>query len=98
MARASLVAGGPGSTGVARLPARLPLDVTTEAGPLLVGDRFAGEHGVERLAEVLAGDRDRAPRPAVVELSPVDERPVAIEDVEVGGTGGLVGPGDVLAL
>ena len=37
-------------------------------------------------------------RPAVVELAPVDERPVAVEHEEVGRAGGLVGPGDFLRL
>ena len=75
-----------------------PLDVAADAGPLIVAHRLAGEHGVEGRSQVLAGDRDRVAGPAAVQLAPIDELLILVENVEIRRASGLVGEGNLLCL
>jgi Transposase, Mutator family len=75
----------------------LPLNVTAHAWLLVSGDRGAGQHRVESCTQVCAGDRTRVTGPAVIELSPVDEAVVPIEEVKVRRASGPIGFGHLLA-
>src|SRR5262245_507931 len=68
----------------------LPLDVAADARTLLFRDGSAGEHGVERGAEVAARHRLAAVGTALVELAAVNELPVFVEQEEIGRAGGRI--------
>src|SRR5689334_11349371 len=83
---------------VVGLVALLPLDVAAGGGALGGGDGLAGEHRVHGGAQVLGGDGLAVARPAVVQLAPVDEAAVPVEQEKVGGAGRVVGFGHFLGL
>src|SRR5208283_5560989 len=58
---------------IIRLVAGFPLDVATHAGLLVCRNGFAGQHGVERGAQILSGYRNAVARAAVIKLAAIDE-------------------------
>src|SRR5215468_127964 len=81
---------------VSRIIAGFPLDAAADARFLVRVDRLAGEHRIDRSAEIAASNRLVVARPAVVELPPIDQVPLTIEEIEVRSTGGLVCLGNLL--
>jgi hypothetical protein len=75
-----------------------PFDVAADAGPLIIAHGLAGKHGIKCCSQVLAGDRDRVPGPAAVQLAPIDKLLIPVEDVEIGRASRLIGEGDLLGL
>src|SRR5207249_1411941 len=68
---------------IIRLVARFPLDVATDARFLVGGNGLAGENGVERGAEVFAGDRDVAAGAAIIHLAAINQSLVFVEEVNI---------------
>jgi hypothetical protein len=68
---------------VARLVPRLPLDVATNARPLVRADRLIEEDRVDRGTQVATRDGLAAFRTAAIELPAIDERPRLIEEEKV---------------
>src|SRR5688572_24694367 len=68
-----------------RFVPRSPLDAATHAGMLLLGDRSPLERRADRRPEVFAGYRYPVAGTTGVELSPVDQRAMVIEQEEVRG-------------
>src|SRR5690606_16193114 len=68
----------------------LPLDVAADARHLRLGHWSAGQHGIERRAEVRAGHGKAVLRPRRIELAAIREQQVAIEHEEVRRAGRAV--------
>jgi len=68
-----------------------PLDIAANRWPLILERRLAGERGVNRGAQILAGDGDAIAGAAGVELAAIDEPEIAVEEKEIRGAGGVVG-------
>src|SRR5499427_4563592 len=81
---------------VSRIIAGFPLDAAADAGFLVRVDRLAGEHRIDRCAEIATSDRLVVARPAVVELPPIDQPPLTIEEIEVRSARSLVCLGNLL--
>src|SRR5262249_62381274 len=76
--------------------AGFPLDAAPDAGFLVRVDRLAGEPRIDRWGEIATSARLVVPRPAVVELPPIDQPPLTIEEIEVRSARGLVCLGNLL--
>src|SRR5580704_839422 len=75
---------------------RLPLDAAAYAGFLMGIDGLAGDHCIERRAQVFAGDGNAVPGAAVVELAAVYQLHAVVEEKEIRSAGGAIGAGDFL--
>jgi hypothetical protein len=85
-----------GFSSVTGFIAPFPFDVAADAGPLIVAHGLAGKHSIKSGSQVLAGDRNWVPGPAAVQLAPIGELLILIEDVEIGRASCLVRVGDLL--
>lgn len=59
-------------------------------------DGLAGDDGIERGAEIFAGDGEAVAGSACVELAAIDEIESGVVEEEVGRTGGVIVAGDLL--
>src|SRR5687767_13784192 len=73
-----------------RFIARFPFDVATKARHLVCGNSAPGQHGIERLPQVLARDRLIIAAPRFVHLSAIDKLPLAIEEEKIRRARGAV--------
>jgi hypothetical protein len=73
-----------------------PLDATSDRRSLVGRDRPPREHGIDRRPDIGSRHRQIVTRAGVVELAPVDEVALAVEDERVGRAGRGISPGDVL--
>src|SRR5690606_1450629 len=76
----------------------LPLDVAADARLLIGTGSLAREQRIDRRSEVGAGDGDLVARTRSVELSPVRELALRVEDEKVRGARRVEGARDVLRL
>src|SRR3989344_3401856 len=75
---------------ISRLVAPFPLDVASDAGSLAGGRGLVRQRGVHRGAQVAAGDRLAVARPAVVELSAIDQPTLFVEKKKIRRAGGRI--------
>src|SRR5581483_924811 len=80
-------------TKICRFVARAPFDIAAEARFLIRIDRLAGEHGIDRCAQIRAGRRVLA-RTRAVELSAINEPSIFIEKKKIRRACSRVGFGD----
>src|SRR5262249_43422468 len=81
---------------IVRLVGGLPFDVATRAGFLILVYRLVSQHSVESRPQVASGHWYSIRRPAVIQLTPVNQFPKAVKDKEVGGTSSRVTLGRLL--
>src|SRR5262245_7740590 len=81
---------------VVRLVTGLPLYVATDTGFLVLVNRFVSKDSVERGPQVATGDRYSIPRPAVIQLTAVDQFPETVKDKEIRCARRRVTPGRLL--
>lgn len=74
----------------------LPFNVAAGAGLLIGIDRFASEDGIDSCAEIFASDRFPVVGAAVIELAPIDELAMLVEDEKVRSARGTVSLGNLL--
>jgi hypothetical protein len=83
-------------SGIERSITRLPLDAAPDAGPLNTVDRFAHEHSLDGGAEITAGNRFVVTGTTVIQLTPIHQEPVTIEEIEIRSTSRSIGLRDFL--
>src|SRR5687768_8158545 len=71
------------SARVRRLTPGNPLDVAADRGTLLDGGPLPAERRVNGCPQIAPGDRNAVARPAVVELTAVDQHAIAVEEEKV---------------
>lgn len=78
--------------------ARFPLDAATNAGSLVTIGRFAGEYCLDGGAEITAGNRFVVAGTTVIQLTPIHQAPVTIEEIEIRSTSRSIGLRNFLRL
>src|SRR5579884_1344996 len=91
----SRTVGGLGGA-VLGLVARFPLDVAADAGNLVARDGLVRQYGRDGAVEVVAGDWLVVARPTGIELAPVDQPALAVEEEKVRSAGGPEHVSDLL--
>src|SRR5450432_2141296 len=80
--------------GVIRLVAAFPFDVAADAGRLKFGGDPAGQHRVERGAQIFSSHGNAIAGPAGVELAAINQAATAIKKVNVRRAGGAISFGN----
>src|SRR5581483_10103425 len=83
-----LMAAGPSR--ITGLASRLPLDVASNAGFLIRRNRRARQYGIQRRAQILAGDLNAIARAAVVKLAAINQFLLPVEKVNIRRASGVI--------